>query len=136
MLWLASSAALADGAAILLCRQQVDAAQRFRCYESIAVPEAGTAALPPRSVELFGLEQQAAQGAVQFIESRISGRFLGWAPNDKIVLANGQIWQISDDSRGAVLASDAKVTVRRGALGAFYLDIEGTNRSPRVRRTK
>jgi len=142
ILLLASGSAFANGAAILHCRQQVDAAQRFTCYESIVVPVGTTtaqvppAALPPPSADLFGLEQKATQAAVQSIESRIAGRFYGWEPNEKITLANGQVWQISDDSRGALVASDPKVTVRRGALGAFYLDIEGTNGSPKVRRAK
>lgn len=144
ILLLASGAALADGAAILRCRQQVDPGQRFICYESIVVAEAVAAPVtraaptPPLSpsAEMFGLEQKATQGAVQSIDSRIPGRFYGWEPNEKILLANGQVWQISDDSRGALVASDPKVTVRRGALGAFYLDIAGTNRSPKVRRAK
>ncbi len=142
LLLLASGSAFADGAAILRCRQQVDAAQRFACYESIVVTVTASAmqmppAAPPvSSADLFGLEQKATQGAVQSIESTIAGRFYGWEPNEKIQLANGQVWQISDDSRGALVASDPKVTVRRGALGAFYLDIEGTNRSPKVRRAK
>ena len=142
VLLLVPGAVFADGAEILRCRLQADTAQRLACYESIVVPQAATAvrvpiAMPPApAADLFGLEQKATQSAVRSIESKIAGRFLGWGPNDRIVLANGQVWQISDDSRGAVVATDPKVTVRRGALGAFYLDIEGTNRSPKVRRAK
>lgn len=142
ILLLASGSALADGATILRCRQLADTAQRFTCYESIVVPVAVTAAqappdgLLPPSEELFGREQKATQAAVQSIQSRIAGRFFGWSSNEKIALANGQVWQIADDSVGAMVAADPKVTVRRGALGSFYLDIEGTNRSPKVRRVE
>jgi hypothetical protein len=44
------------------------------------------------------------------------------------------VWRIADDSKGALWVENPKVRVRRGALGAFYLEIEGTNRSPRVQR--
>lgn len=68
--------------------------------------------------------------------STIPGRFLGWKRRETITLANGQVWQISDDSSGALVSTNPNVKVRRGALGAFYLEIDGTNRSPRVRRVQ
>ena len=70
------------------------------------------------------------------IESHIPGVFEGWRPNERIRLANGQVWQIADDSKSLIQRQSPKVTVRRGALGAFYLDIEGDNSSPRVRRVQ
>ncbi len=72
--------------------------------------------------------------ALDAIESHVPGRFDGWGPNASIRLANGQVWQIADGSSGAHWIENPKVRVRRGALGAFYLEIEGTNRSPRVTR--
>ena len=136
------SPALADGAAILRCRQITDPPQRLVCYDAMVVPVSGIAPqtpvlapAPPAQVESFGLEVKTALvGLPSTMESAVRGRFLGWGPNDRITLANGQVWQISDDSRGALVATDPKVTVRRGALGAFYLEIAGTNRSPKVRR--
>jgi hypothetical protein len=68
------------------------------------------------------------------IQSYIPGRFEGWGPNYRIRLANGQVWQVVDDSKGILQRQDPKVTVRRGLLGSFYLDFEGDNRSPRVKR--
>lgn len=134
--------ALADGAAVLRCRQITDPPQRLTCYDAMAVPMSGMAAQTPLlappsppQVESFGLEGKTAlAGLPSTMESTVPGRFLGWGPNDKITLANGQIWQISDDSRGALVSTDPRVTVRRGALGAFYLEVAGTNRSPKVRR--
>ena len=134
--------ALADGAAVLSCRQITDPPQRLICYDAMAVPVSAIVAqtpllapLPPPQAENFGLEVKTALvGLPSTMESTVPGRFLGWGPNDKITLANGQVWQISDDSRGALVATDPKVTVRRGALGAFYLEIASTNRSPKVRR--
>jgi len=143
ILLLVSGSLWADGAALQRCRLQVDPAVRFACYEAIAVPVATTAATqkpavapPLPGAEQFGLEQKTAPVAARSVISSIAGRFNGWEPNERILLTNGQVWQISDDSRGALVSTDPKVTVRRGALGAFYLDIEGTNRSPKVRRTQ
>lgn len=149
-LLLTTGPALADGAAILRCRQVADLAQRMACYEAIVVPVAGSVApLPaparpqpqpqpqPSDNGNFGLEVKTALlGLPSTMDSTIPGRFLGWGPNDTITLANGQVWQISDDSRGALASTDPKVTIRRGALGAFYLEIAGTNRSPKVRRIR
>jgi hypothetical protein len=142
-IWLAVavSSADADGLAVLKCRQIPDAAKRFECYEAIPVTPTtvqATTALPTgaTSVEKFGIEQKATQVTLAFIESSIKGRFLGWEPNEQILLTNGQVWQVTDDSKGALVATDPKVLVRRGALGAFYLEIDGTNRTPRVRRVK
>ena len=70
------------------------------------------------------------------MESRIPGPFEGWMPGERIKLANGQVWQIADDSAGVVYGKDLRIKIRRGALGAFYLEVEGTNRSPRVRRVE
>jgi len=44
------------------------------------------------------------------------------------------VWQISGGSPRAHDIDNPKVTIRRGTLGAFYLKIEGTNSSPRVKR--
>jgi hypothetical protein len=143
---LTAGPALADGAAILRCRQLAEPAQRLACYEAIVVPTAGAVAQTPPpapaspdlpQVGNFGLEVKSALvGLPSTMESTIPGRFLGWGPNDTITLANGQVWQVSDDSRGALASTDPKVTIRRGALGAFYLEIAGTNRSPKVRRVR
>ena len=70
------------------------------------------------------------------IESHIPGSFEGWSAKSNIKLANGQIWQISDDSSRAHYIDNPKVRIRRGALGSFYLEIQGTNVSPRVRRVQ
>jgi len=139
LLLMASGSAWADDAALLRCRELAAPDERFACYEAIVVK--GPALTPvrpapaaPRPDVQFGLENKVPPPALQAIESNIRGRFEGWGPGDIIVLANGQRWQVSDDSRGAMAMTDPKVKVRRGALGSFYLEIDGTNRSPKVRR--
>jgi hypothetical protein len=84
--------------------------------------------------EQFGLEQKQTEALLPAIQSHIPGRFEGWGPSTSFRLANGQIWQVTDGSSGVHWIENPNVSVRRGMLGAFYLEIEGTNRSPRVRR--
>jgi hypothetical protein len=151
LLLLAATSALADEADLLRCRAISDAAARLACYDAIAVPTGApappTAARAPAPAtpatpatpasparDQFGLEHRQEIAKVEAIESTIPGRFEGWRANERIRFANGQVWQIADDSRGTHWIENPKVRVRRGALGAFYLEIEGTNRSPRVQR--
>lgn len=133
------------------CRAIADGAARLACYDALPlagrpapaleapplrVPAAPTA-VPVAREERFGLENQVREAPLATIESRIAGRFEGWGPNSRIRLENGQAWQIADDSSRMFLQFDnPRVVIRRGALGSFFLDIEGDNRSPRVRRVQ
>ena len=151
-----SSAAFADDAAILRCRAIADASARLACYDALvatsasasaAKAAAGTGAVavqppaqqaaPQPAQAQFGLEDRVAnKGALDAIESTIPGSFEGWRAKSNIRLANGQVWQISDDSSRAHYIDNPKVRIRRGALGSFYLEIQGTNSSPRVKRVQ
>lgn len=146
LLFAAATSALADDAGIQRCRAIKDSAARLACYDAIVVgapaaapaaaarapATAAPAAAPAK--EQFGFEHKQEILKVEAIESTIPGRFEGWRANENIRLANGQVWQVVDDSRASLWMESPKVRVRRGALGAFYLEIDGTNRSPRVRR--
>lgn len=151
-----SGTVTADDAALRRCRGISDAAIRLACYDSIALPAptaaprtpaqapavvpptATAAAKPmPSPVERFGMEHKILRSdEVERVESHIEGRFEGWRPKSLIRLANGQVWQVVDDSALYKLWDNPKVVVRRGMLGAFYMDFEGDNRSPRVRRVQ
>jgi hypothetical protein len=146
---LAAADARADDAALKACRQVADAARRLACYDALPLAAPAATPAPPAAAAPAAVAAPAAPAAAQFgieersrpeppaaIESHIVGRFEGWEPRDRIKLANGQVWQIADDSRGVLYKNDPKVRVRRGALGAFYLELEGTNRSPRVIRVE
>jgi hypothetical protein len=83
----------------------------------------------------FGLESRATADQLELIRSHIPGAFEGWGPSSRIRLANGQVWQVAaDESARRMRLQDPQVSVRRGALGAFYLEFEAHNHSPRVRR--
>lgn len=137
-----SGSALANDAAIVQCRGQADGAARLACYDAIKVGAAPAAApavaAQPARKELeqsFGMEAFKPAPKLEEIESHIEGRFDGWRPNQQIRLANGQVWRVVDDSEGITpLLTNPKVKVVRGTLGSMYLEIDGTNRSPKVRR--
>ena len=157
-----SGAALADDAAILKCRALGETQARLACYDRIPVgaqPAAALAAAPAipaaalaatattapaaaapaaTAEQRFGLEQvKRKEAEPQSIESTIEGNFDGWEPGAQIRLANGQVWRVVDGS-SAVLSpmKNPKVKVTRNILGTLFLEIEGTNNSPGVRRIR
>ena len=155
LLAVAMPAAAADDAAVQRCRAIKDSAQRLACYDALplgtpaarapgaASPAAGGATAPspaagstPTLLQRFGFENRAPVDEVPSIETHIPGRFEGWGPKSVINLANGQAWQVIDDSARTAYKENPKVTVRRGTLGSFFLDIEGVNPAPRVRRVQ
>ena len=131
-LLLASGPALADEAAFFRCRDIGDAGNRLACYDAVKQPTA--AEKREVHVKAFGLVPKRPE--IETIDSRIVGRFEGWEADQRIALANGQVWQVIDDSNGVVMGNELKATVARGAMGAMYMEIEGSRKSPRVKRVK
>jgi hypothetical protein len=150
--------ALADDAGLQRCRAIADSAQRLACYDALpiappsaaraapspaassAAPAAGAPAAAPAQSQSpasrFGFEQRTQPDEPPTLESYIPGKFEGWGPKSVITLANGQAWQVIDDSARFANLQNPKVTLRRGMLGSFFLDIAGVNPSPRVRRVQ
>ncbi len=132
----AAAAGMAQGT-LAGCRSIADPANRLACYDALQPPAAGSAAAAaPAAQPAFGLPAQPAPAQPEAIESRIEGPFPGWRQGQQIRLANGQVWQVMDSGSAVIDATDPKVRIRRGALGAYYLDFETSNRSPRVRRVQ
>ena len=100
-----------------------------------AVPGPAPAAAPARA--LVGPVRRAAPAAeeVETIESRLTGEFRGWEPRTVFALENGQRWQETGGSTyaGPPLAAPA-VRIRAGALGAYWMRIEGVRLEVKVRR--
>lgn len=145
------------------CRSISDDVARLACYDALDVKEQANAksdeasnAMPPapaavpvtttpaatstdnasaepQKIAEFGLEKKLAE-QVESISSRIPGRFTGWQAKSKITLENGQIWQVVDGSRGQYLLENPQVKIERGVFGSFFLNIEGANKSPKVKR--
>ncbi|MCA2997509.1 MAG: hypothetical protein ING75_02795 [Rhodocyclaceae bacterium] len=102
-----------------------------------AVTNAAAAAAASRSLgpaAEFGLPPKQTAVGVDRIESTIKGRLEGWQQGSRIRLANGQLWQVTDDSRGVCECDNRKVVVTRGAFGTYFLEIEGKGNAPRVKR--
>jgi hypothetical protein len=148
LLFLVSGAALADDTAMRACRAQADTTARLACYDRIELGNAATVtatapaapALSPQ--ESFGLPAspmavRAAPQQIESIDSTVLGTFEGWGPNTRFKLANGQTWRIADGSE-AVLppSSSQKVKITRNFLGTLFLQVEGSNQSPKVRRVE
>ncbi len=146
LLLLASGPALADDASLLRCRTIGDASQRLACYDALpaAAPRAQannayTPAPSARAMEqAFGVapEKKEREQQLKSFTSTIPGRFDGLAPNQQIVLANGQVWRIIDDSSAPVSGINLKVKVERNFVGTTFMVIEGTNTAPKVKRIK
>jgi hypothetical protein len=141
----ACGAALADDAALTHCRSLTDAGARLACYDAIPLSPAGlvAAAAPavpaPAPEQAFGMAtvKRAEPETPKFIESTIPGNFRGWGPTTQFTLANGQVWRVVDGSE-AVLppVQDPRVRIVRNLFGTMFLEIPGTNNSPKVRRVR
>lgn len=142
-----SGTALADDAAILKCRALGESQARLACYDRIPVGAQPAAAAPAPAApapaasaeQRFGLKEPRRKEPEppQSIESTIDGDFDGWDAGAQIRLANGQVWRVVDGSSAALSPmKNPKVTIRRGLLGTMFLEIEGTNQSPKVRRIR
>jgi hypothetical protein len=137
-------AALAADSTLQQCRAIPDPAARLACYDALPLTAnpAATAVAPasspaPETPAQFGLAREAAPLVdLSSIESTIPGHFDGWYPNRRVRLANGQVWQVADGTTRLYELDNPKVTIRRGMLGAFYLDLSIDNRSIRVRRVE
>jgi hypothetical protein len=162
VLMFVSSAALADDSALLRCRQLADGPGRLACYNAIplgvaAAPAAAPAAAAPAAPALiavapgyavaapakadlenmFGREPAVLKSMqLKELETSIAGYFDGWVPGQRIRLANGQVWKVVDGSDDVMELHDPKVTIKRGLLGAIFLDIEGAHRNPKVQRVQ
>jgi hypothetical protein len=143
LLFLVSGAALADDTAMRACRAQTDTAARLACYDRIELGSTATVApaapaLSPQ--ESFGLPAspmavRAAPQQIESIDSTVLGTFEGWRPNTRFKLANGQTWRIADGSEAVLPPSTSqKVKITRNFLGTLFLQVEGSNQSPKVRR--
>lgn len=151
----------ASEVAMQQCRALKGDAERLKCYDAITLPTtsaAGSATSASRVTNMakpavaeaaktppnantnntnaadFGLPASVPAAKVDKIQSTIVGRLSSWQQGTRLRLANGQVWQVTDDSRGFCDCDNVKVEVTRGAFGTFFIEIEGKGNAPRVRR--
>jgi hypothetical protein len=131
----ASPFAFAQDSGLQKCRAITEPAQRLACYDALPVATPAPPAAPARSpLARFGFEDRPQGDELASAQSHVAGRYDGWGPRSLIRLANGQVWEVIDGSSGWVGATNPKVTIRRGVMDSFFLEFEGLNASPRVRR--
>ena len=138
-----AAAAQASDAGLQRCSMLADRDARLSCFDALAAAAASdpqvlrpmTAAAVPARLESFGLERPQSKEPEQ-IDSQIDGLFEGWGPNSVISLSNGQRWQVSDGSSAVLYLNQPKALVRRGAMGTFVLELEGSNQTAKVRRLR
>jgi len=75
-------------------------------------------------------------GSSEPIESNVVGAFSGFGKGRHYVLANGQEWEQTDGSQLSVRKQDPKVKIKPGIMGVWYMQVEGYNTQPKVRRVK
>jgi hypothetical protein len=127
----------ADDAALRSCRVIADDKARLACFDALVPLVASSApSAPAPAPARFGIEQPAAPAPAESISSSFPGTFIGWEPRQRLRLANGQVWQEDEGTRGAYYLRDPKVTVRRTAFGGYMMQIEGVTQLIRVRRVE
>jgi hypothetical protein len=136
MLFACGTAHAVDDALVLRCRSLPDTARRLACYEALPVAQDAPA---PTAEQRFGgkrLEKHVDDEPAA-IRSTVRGRLDGWRYGTQVALANGQVWRVVDDI-DTVLPDvvDPAVRIERGALGAYYLQVDGNNAAARVVRVK
>ena len=150
----APAAAPVDAAPMLRCRTIAESAARLACYDAIVLPGLGSRAgwgspvapaaaaapvgsAPGSAAERFGMESRDSRSMPERLESRLAETIEGWEPDTRFRFENGQVWQVVDGSRAYYGKLERpRVAVSRGMLGSFYLQIEGVNQAPRVRRVQ
>jgi len=76
-------------------------------------------------------------GSAEPIESSIVGPFGGFGKGNRFVLANGQEWEQTDGtSYVGARKPDLQVKIKPGMAGVWYLQVQGINSQPKVRRVK
>jgi hypothetical protein len=131
LLFASGAAGAVDDAVVLRCRALPDAASRLACYEAMPVAQAPEQRFGGKRLEKKADDEPAA------IRSTVRGRLDGWRYGTQLTLANGQVWRVVDDVE-AVLPdlADPAVRIERGALGAYYLQLDANNSAARVVRVK
>ncbi len=135
-----ASSAMAADADLLLCRAIADPASRVACYDAIPVAAPAKAAVAAAAADPaanFGLSatQMRKPSEPDAVESTLLGTIDGWGPGTIFRLANGQSWRVADDSSNSITEQqNPKIRITRNALGTLFMEIEGTNKAPRVRR--
>jgi hypothetical protein len=78
-----------------------------------------------------------AFGTTEPIVSTLEGEFRGFGKGRRYVLANKQEWEQTDDvTLAGVRRTNPEVSITPGMMGAWYMQIKGSNTRAKVQRVK
>jgi len=126
---LAAAASAAGETDLQRCAEIPDDKLRLSCFDALA---SGRRSVPE---ELFGRPAgRIAPSTPEALDSRITA--LERTPRGRAVLhlANGQVWRLQESDHIQLRGEQLPVRIRKGMLGAFYLQVGGKGRSYRVQR--
>lgn len=76
-------------------------------------------------------------GSKEPIVSTMEGEFRGFGKGRRYVLANQQQWEQTDDTTlSGVRRTNPEVSISPGVMGAWYLQVKGSNTRAKVQRVK
>lgn len=117
------------------CTRIENDSQRLKCYDNLFKRAVADAV----GNSEFGAEQIEAP-PVDFIEARLVGDFKGWKGKTVFTLDNGQVWRQTNNYIKDYTPRDpipaAKVTISRGMMASYNLQVEGVKRIVQVKRVK
>ena len=155
-----------DDSAFARCRGIADTANRLACYDAADKRHAGrhagatdrraeggarktfvstadrapsTPAAPQQqaAAQSFGMENRAPEVELPTtMQSTIPGHFEGWGRKRASRSPTGRCGRSPTTATHTSTWKIRKVVIRRGMMGGFFLEVENSNRSPRVRRVQ
>jgi hypothetical protein len=149
-----------DLSAAAECARIGDSQLRLSCYDDlfrdssadgrdrgVAADPAETASaqpdpkVDPEAANIAGLgAEQLRQPPVESVEARLIDDFTGWTGRTVFRLDNGQVWQQTRnyirDYKPPRPIPQAKVTISKGLMGSYNLQVEGVRRIVQVKRVE
>jgi hypothetical protein len=134
------------------CAALTDPGARLACYDEkhgkaapapgpaaapTAAEGAAPAATPAADADRFGLARKPEpQDVVKSIKAHIVGAVKSWEKGTQFKLDNGQVWKVVDDGLRYYegVPDNPEVTIERGLLGAFWMDIATVRPRVKVKR--
>lgn len=138
LLWTGAAAAGIED-----CVAIADDAQRLACYDAAAAARTTSreaeAAPAPRAAPATDFGKPPAPAppeTVTSIEARIVGTVRRWERGTRFTLDNGQVWKATGDDSAFYpdLPENPAVVIRRGRLGAYWLELKDVGRKIKVQR--
>lgn len=88
-------------------------------------------------VDEFGSERiKEEEETLDKITATALGEFAEWEKGLKVQLDNGQVWEITDLRPGYYKVTNPTVTIEKGFMGSYNMNVKGRNKSYRVIRVE